>query len=269
VLRVCSLASGSSGNAYLVRTGQATVLLEAGLPANKLRKYLEAGGVAVENLTAILVSHEHRDHCQSAAELSLEFGIPVYSSLEALRASGLDGCAYSCLLERGCPVRFGDIEITSFAVPHDAAAPVGFRVRADDRTIILATDLGETDGEVGEAVAEADLIILEANHDVRMLHEGNYPYHLRRRISGPRGHLSNDQAGALLAAKLPHDRVDVWLAHLSRQNNTPAVAMTTVRRALRRAGLSGVHVAVAGRDRPSLTWNGALRPRQLSLFAGL
>ncbi|HZS93554.1 MAG TPA: MBL fold metallo-hydrolase [Chloroflexota bacterium] len=266
MLHVRALASGSSGNAFLVRTATVTLLLEAGLPITRLRRYLTDEGVVPSDLTAILVSHEHRDHCLSAGDLASEGDAPVYAPLEALRASGIAGSTRACLLEPGQTVRFGDVRVTAFSVPHDAAAPVGFHVRVGDRTFVLATDLGETGGDVGDAVADADLVILEANHDTRMLHEGRYPYHLRRRIAGPTGHLSNTQAGALLAGRLRDDRVDVWLAHLSRNNNTIKAATTTVRTALRRAGLGEVQVAVAGRDRPSLTWNGSLRPRQLRLF---
>jgi phosphoribosyl 1,2-cyclic phosphodiesterase len=132
--------------------------------------------------------------------------------------------------------------------------------------IVIATDLGSTNEAVAQAIAQADLVVLEANHDVDMLHNGRYPVHLRRRVSGPTGHLSNDQAASTLGRYVKSDDVEVWLAHLSKENNSPAVAARTVRTALSRVGLAALTLGIAVRDRPSLRWTGLGRPRQLSLF---
>jgi phosphoribosyl 1,2-cyclic phosphodiesterase len=162
---------------------------------------------------------------------------------------------------------FGDVEVTSFPVSHDAVRPVGFLIRTGERTVTIATDLGEATPELLEAVAASDLVVLEANHDVDMLRHGRYPYHLRRRVASRTGHLSNTQAAAILEQHLKGEETEVWLAHLSKENNLPKVALKTVQQALRATGLGAAQAQVALRDRPSVRWTGMPRPRQLSLFS--
>jgi phosphoribosyl 1,2-cyclic phosphodiesterase len=267
LLHFRALASGSSGNAFLLQTGKVKLLFEAGLRLPRLRQYLANEGLGPEALSAVLISHEHTDHCLAARDLALYHGVSVWSNAAVLRAAGLHDLEQSCVIAVGSPLRFGDVEVTCFPVSHDAVQPVGFLIQTTERTIVLATDLGQPSQELVEAIAAADLVVLEANHDLRMLQEGRYPYHLRRRVSGPRGHLSNEQAAAILSSRVKSESVEVWLAHLSKENNTPKIALGTVRRALDRTGLISLPVGVASRDRPSLRWNGALRPRQLSLFS--
>lgn len=261
-----ALASGSSGNAFLLQTGKITLLFEAGLRLPTLCRYLAAEGLSPNQLSAVLISHEHRDHCLAAQELAQVYDVPVWANIEVLRAAGLGGLRQAAVLEVGQPMQFGDVEVRSFPVLHDAVCPVGFVIRDGERSIVLATDLGQTSSEVAEAVSDADLVVLEANHDAEMLHQGRYPFHLRRRVAGPTGHLSNAQAASILAKHLRDEHVDVWLAHLSRENNTPTLALKTVGRALKAVGMSSVGLGVAQRDRPSLCWTGAPRLRQLSLF---
>ena len=261
-----ALASGSSGNAYLLRTSKATLLFEAGLRLPKLQKALATEDVRPQDLTAVFISHEHRDHCLSAPDLTQEFGTPIFANEDVLRAAGLHGFREAAVRPVGRPHLFGDVEVTTFPVSHDASRPVGYTVRHGRRTITIATDLGHVTGEVSEAIAGADLVVLESNHDLELLHQGRYPAHLRRRVSGPRGHLSNLQASAVLTRGLRDDRVEVWLAHLSKENNTPAIALKTAKSMLKRVGMQAVQVDVALRDRPSLRWTGEPRPRQLSLF---
>ncbi len=261
-----SLASGSSGNSYLLRTEKTTLLVDAGLRLSTLVKYLAAEGIAPSDLTAILISHEHRDHCAGARELAEEHRAPVWSNAAVLQAAGLHDLDEAHILDVGVPVLFGDVEVICFPVQHDSVCPVGFMLRVAGRTITIATDLGQADDDVTSSIAEADLVVLESNHDVEMLERGRYPYHLRRRVSGPNGHLSNSQAGTLIARHVKDEATEVWLAHLSKHNNRPEVALRTVRAALRQADRPAPSLAVALRDRPSLRWNGHQRPRQLSLF---
>lgn len=261
-----SLASGSSGNAFLLRTDSISLLFDAGLRRSTLEKLLVAEGVAPESLGGILISHEHRDHLGSAAELAERYHTPIWANDEVLRAAGLAGLPSAAVLEVGRPMLLGDVEVTSFPVSHDAVRPVGFVARAAGRVITVATDLGKPDGHLHDAVAAADLIVLESNHDPEMLHSGRYPPHLRRRVAGPTGHLANHQAAEVLARHVKSDGVDVWLAHLSRNNNTQTLALRTVGGILRATGLNRLKVAVARRDRPSLIWTGQEQPRQLGLF---
>lgn len=262
-----SLASGSSGNAYLLRTGKTTLLFDAGLPMKRLLRALASEDVDPDRIAGILISHEHRDHCAGARDLAQAHDIPIWANAEALRAAGLHDCRHSVLLNPGTPVRFADVEVVSFPVSHDAAAPVGFLIRTPDRTLTIATDLGQTDAALAEAVGRSDLVVLEANHDVEMLQRGRYPYHLRRRVSSATGHLSNAQAANFLSAHVKGPEVEIWLAHLSKENNTASLATRTVKRALTMAGFRNPSLGVALRDKPSLRWTGAARPQQLSLFA--
>jgi phosphoribosyl 1,2-cyclic phosphodiesterase len=261
-----SLASGSSGNAFLLRTDAITLLFDAGLRHSTLEKHLEAEGVSPRSLGGILISHEHRDHLGAAAELAELHGVPIWANDEVLRAAGLQGLSSAAVLDVGRPMLLGDVEVTSFPVSHDAVRPVGFVIRVGERVITIATDLGKPDGHLHEAVAAADLIVLESNHDPEMLHTGRYPPHLRRRVAGPTGHLANYQAAEVIARHAKSDEVDVWLAHLSKNNNTQTLALRTVGNILRASGLSRLRVGIARRDRPSLIWSGEPRPKQLSLF---
>jgi phosphoribosyl 1,2-cyclic phosphodiesterase len=261
-----ALASGSSGNAFLLRTDSTTLLFDAGIRLPSLRKYLASEGVALEDISAVLLSHEHRDHCQAASDIVIASRTPVYANEKVLRATGLHSERSAALLDVGKPYRFGDVEVTTFGVPHDAVCPVGFFITSGERSIVLATDFGSATDEIEQVISLSDLVVLEANHDYDMLVNGRYPAHLRRRVAGPNGHLSNSQAAALLVNRVRDDGVEIWLAHLSKENNTPALALRTVQRALKGVGLSGASVTVAGRDKPSARWTGQPRPRQLELF---
>lgn len=262
-----SLASGSSGNAYLLRSGSAAILIDAGLSPKRLANYLRSEDLAPEHISAVILSHEHHDHCIAAPDLAVKYNVPVWANLEVLRATGLHSAPCARILPVGSPVVVGGVEITAFPVRHDAVNPVGFTLRAHNRTVTIATDLGTVDDTVCEAVARADLVVIEANHDLDMLHRGRYPYHLRARVSGPLGHLSNVQAARMLAHSLRGEQVEVWLAHLSRENNSASLASRTVRGVLHASGLGNVPIAIAQRDKPSLRWDGLPKPRQLSLFS--
>lgn len=264
-----SLASGSSGNAYLLRTEKVALLFDAGLRLPRLVAHLRAEGLSPDRLSAILISHEHRDHCCGAPELASAFGVPVYADVDVLGATGLHGRREGRVLDLSSPAVFGDVEVRCFPVEHDAIRPVGFAIRVQKRTIAIATDLGQPTPEVANAVSGADLVVLEANHDLNMLNHGRYPHHLRRRVAGPTGHLSNAQAAGILSRHVRDERTEVWLAHLSKENNSPALALRTIRTHLNGAGLRSMSIQVAQRDRPSARWTGQLRPTQLSLFPGL
>jgi len=268
VLLFRALSSGSSGNAYVLRTNKVNLLFEAGLPLSRLRSGLMAEELAPERLSAVLISHEHSDHCVSAHDLARHFDTPIWANAGVLRACGLHGLEQARILDVGRPTLFGDVEVTAFPVSHDSVCPVGFLIRTERRTLAIATDLGEATPEVLEAVSQADLVILEANHDVDMLRNGRYPHYLRNRVAGPTGHLSNIQSARILAKHVKDEDVEVWLAHLSKENNTPRLAHRTVQDTLKAVGLGAVSLGVALRDRPSLRWTGVPRPRQLSLFSG-
>ena len=263
---VWSIASGSSGNAYLVRAEGATVLVECGIPLSRITAFLGRLGISPYDLTGVLLTHDHSDHTRSARKLSDTYQVPIFATPGTLGCASLRDAALARPVGTDRPFRVGDLEISAFRVPHDAYEPVGFRITAEAATVTVTTDLGHVPGEVQRHLADNDLLILEANHDVEMLRNGPYPMFLKRRVLGQHGHLSNAATAEALAAC--RDRVpgEVWLAHLSPTNNRPPVALEAVSGHLRSAGLDHVTVRVAERHRPSLHWTATPAARQLSLF---
>ena len=237
VLTYTTLASGSSGNCALVCCGGTRLLLDAGISARRITTALKGLGVDPASLGGVLVTHEHSDHISGLATLTKQLGLPVYATAPTLRQL----CYRIPFLERLCrdfapgdgfPV--GELWVTSFPTSHDAACSVGYTLAGDGSKLASATDLGRLTPEVLNAVRGCDLLVCESNHDVDWVRSGPYPYYLKERILGDRGHLSNEM-GAELAA-LAAERA-VVLAHLSSENNTPARARDVAARRLSAAGV--------------------------------
>jgi phosphoribosyl 1,2-cyclic phosphodiesterase len=265
-MQVWSIASGSSGNAYLVRAEGATVLVECGIPLSRITGFLRRIGVSPYDLTGVLLTHDHSDHTRSARKLSDSYQVPIFATPGTLSCASLRDAALARPVGADRPFRVGDLEVSAFRVPHDAHEPVGFRITAQAATVTVTTDLGHVPVEVQRQLRDNDLLILEANHDVEMLQNGPYPTFLKRRVLGQHGHLSNAATAEALAAC--RDRVprEVWLAHLSPTNNRPPVALEAVAGHLRSVGLGHVAVRVAERHHPSLHWSATPKAQQLSLF---
>lgn len=264
-MRVRSLYSGSSGNAYLLQTERATILIDAGGSRRRLVQALAACGVRPTDILAVLVTHEHSDHVGALRLFQRECSAPIVADSLTLHATGLtDGPTR--VLPTGGTIEFGDLVVTSFATPHDAISPAGYVVRADGCTVALATDLGHTPPALVERLRGADLLILEANHDVELLRAGRYPAQLKARILGPRGHLSNDQCAATALAVLSGRPQHLWLAHLSADNNRPTLARAVVSEALRQAGAEAVGVEVLDRYRPGPLFESAIEVWQRRLL---
>ena len=265
-MQVDALASGSSGNAYLLRSEGGALLLEAGLPASKLTRYLRQLGVDPGELLGILVTHAHSDHLRGARELSDRFQVPVYATAGTLGHPSMRDAPLARALEPERGVTIGQLEVLAFRVPHDCREPVGFRVQAADGSVGLMTDLGFVPDTVPRLLRGVDLLVLEANHEEQLLHAGPYPAFLKRRVAGRDGHLSNRAAADCLLALAADPPRAVWLAHLSQVNNRVGTALEVVGAALRAAGLGQLPLAAAGRNRPSLRWDSVPRPRQLALL---
>jgi len=252
MLKVCVLASGSSGNATLVRTPRTTVLIDAGLSATDLTRRLDGLGVRLASLDAILVGHDHGDHTRGLAVLSRRWTGPVYmnrDTADLVREKGRAGRLH--LFENDQVWEIGDFRISPFPVQHDAVDPVGFVLEAGDCKVTVATDLGVVTGIVREAFRGARVAVIEANYDRNLLLDGSRPWSLKQRIAGNRGHLENNAAAELLAEVGGNCLEDVFLAHLSRDCNLPELALETVRTRLVREGHTRVRVHLTYQDRPS------------------
>jgi phosphoribosyl 1,2-cyclic phosphodiesterase len=229
------LASGSKGNSTYISDGKTSILIDAGLSGVELKRRLLSRDLAPENLDAIIVTHEHSDHIQGVGVLSRRYKLPVYINQKTHQASPALGSLHETRsFECGRTFHISNLAIHPFSISHDAEDPVGFTVGQNGTRIAIATDLGIATSMVKDHLKLCALLILEANHDPRMLETGPYPWPLKQRIQSRVGHLSNSDSKTLLQ-ELQHDNLEhVILAHLSENNNTPQKAFDEVVQALTR-----------------------------------
>lgn len=255
-MRVVSLGSGSSGNALVAQAGPTAVLLDAGFPVRTLVGRLRQAGLAPEQITAILLTHEHSDHACGAVAFSRRYGIPLISDPRTLNAAlaqparGQAEPISPASVERvelpiGRTMNVGGLRVRSFPVSHDAVAPCGFVVSSGAWRLCFITDTGMVNEPIIEAMAESSLLLIESNHDKTRLLNGPYPWHLKQRILSPTGHLANDQTSDALLRVLDDAPRWVWLGHLSRTNNTPDIARAHLRERLRQVGLRHIEPQVS------------------------
>ncbi len=257
-MKVCTLISGSSGNAIYVETDQTKVLIDAGQSGKVISQALEeACGRSPQELDALLLTHGHRDHIMGAGVLARRYRLPVYATegtwceMESLPGTIREEQQnYICSQK---PLEIGDLKIEPFTVSHDAMEPVGFLLSQGKRSLGIATDSGVFTAQMARMLTNADCFILEANHDLDLLKKGPYPWPLKKRISGIMGHLANDTAGNALLRILGKASRQVMLAHLSTENNNPALALQTVQDILsdNQVNLDEVDITVAPRYQPS------------------
>jgi len=253
-LRLAVLGSGSGGNAVLVRSGSTAVLVDAGFPRDVLARRLAAVGERVEALTAILLTHEHGDHARAAGSLARGLGIPVYltrGTFEALGEAARGALPGTVFIRPGEAFGVEALTVEPFAIPHDAADPVAYCLGVDGLRVGICTDVGYVTYLTVARLKRCRVLVLEANHDARLLAEGAYHAGLKRRIGGRHGHLSNDDAARILEAVAPTGLAHVVLAHLSRENNRPDLALAAAGAALARAGRSDVRLTVASQESPT------------------
>ncbi len=233
-MELCSIASGSSGNCIYAGTENSHILVDAGISGKRIENGLNEIGLKTEEIQGILVTHEHVDHIRSLGVLARRYGIPVYATRGTLnwifehRAIGkVDESLFHAIAPEQ-EFEIGDMTIRPIRTSHDAAEPVAYLMRQGEKTMAVLTDLGTYDDDLVAKLQGLDVLLLEANHDVHMLQAGSYPYYLKRRILGERGHLSNESSGQLLG-RLLHDRFQkVVLGHLSKENNYPELAFEAV-----------------------------------------
>ena len=258
-LTFCPLFSGSSGNALFIGAGDTRILIDAGMPGKAIEGALREIGILPETLSGIAVTHEHSDHVKGVGIISRKYHVPVYANERTwnamARAVGQIAPRNLRIVEDEEDFYIGDLALYPFSIPHDAADPVGYRVFYGGRSVAAATDMGYVKKSVLKTLAGTDVLLLESNHDPDLLMQNpHYSLYLKQRILGNHGHLSNaDSAEALLALYETGVR-QVLLGHLSGENNTPELALSTAVERLKRAGVrlnEEIGLGVAWRDRVS------------------
>ena len=246
-MNIISLQSGSSGNCIYVETDGVRLLFDAGISGTQARDRLSATGRDIRDANALLISHDHIDHSACAGIYQRKFGLPVYATSRTLRRAGkirdLGPMPDVRHFHAGETVRFGNVTVETIPTPHDGVDGVAFVIDDGRKRLGIFTDLGHVFSDLKSALAGVDAAVLESNHDLEMLANGPYPYSLKRRIRGPGGHISNIEAAELVACSAGSRLRWVCLAHLSAENNTPELALSTHRDVLG----SGLILHIAGR----------------------
>ncbi|HEY3120848.1 MAG TPA: MBL fold metallo-hydrolase [Vicinamibacteria bacterium] len=247
-MRFCVLASGSSGNATLVEANGTRILLDAGLGVRELSERVELAGVEPGSIAAVFVSHEHDDHAGGAAGFSRKWGVRLCGTRGTFEAGGfrLAPIAGYDLIAPGVPRVVGGLTVEAVPVPHDAAQPVAFVLSDGETALGHATDFGYMTRLLAETFRDCDAVLVESNYDAAMLRDGAYPWMVKERIFGPRGHLSNDDVANYLFRGLGQTCRTVVLAHISRANNHPEVARMAAELSLQRRGRTEVRLEVSG-----------------------
>lgn len=234
-MRFLSIASGSSGNCIYVGSDSTHILVDAGISGKRTEAGLNLAGLSLSDIDAIFVTHEHSDHICGLGVLARKCGIPIYASegtIRGIKASygcaGLDDSLFFPI-KADEKITIKDVTVNPMRISHDANEPLAMRVCSEGKKAGIITDLGTYDEYTVGCLLGMDILLCEANHDVRMLETGPYPYPLKRRILGDRGHLSNENSGRLISRLLHDDTKHVFLGHLSKENNMPEIAYETVR----------------------------------------
>jgi phosphoribosyl 1,2-cyclic phosphodiesterase len=234
-MRLCSLYSGSSGNSIYVGSDNTHILVDVGMSAKKITEALHQIELKPEDIDAILITHEHTDHIAGLGVFLRKYGIPVYGTPKTLegvsRYSNLGKVDFSLFhgVEPEESFAVEDLWVKPISTWHDAADPVCYTITDGDKKVSIATDLGDFDQHIVDSLSGADAMLIEANHDVRMLEVGPYPYKLKQRILSRQGHLSNERGGQLVRALLNDHIKGIYLGHLSKENNYPELAFEAVK----------------------------------------
>ena len=255
-VKLTILGSGSGGNCAYVETAEARILVDAGFSPRQIRQRLAGIGRAPENLTAILVTHEHTDHIQGLTGIAQKLNIPVYCNRATKdEFESILEARFDCqLFNTGASFEIADVLVDTFTIPHDAQDPVGFLLRTAAGNIGFVTDLGHMTKLVVERTCAANVLVLESNHDVKMLQDcPRRSWSLKQRILGRHGHLSNEAAAEAVAQIMSADLRHLYLAHLSRECNRPELAHYVMAEQLHHIGATHVKLQLTAQDVPCST----------------
>jgi len=234
-MRLCSIASGSSGNCIYVGSETTHLLVDVGISGKRTEEGLNSLDVSPKDLDGILITHEHADHIAGIGVMARKYGVPIYATtgtIKAIRSSSSVGKIDEDLfveVQSDNKFTIKDIMVNPMKISHDAAQPVAYRFGYGNQKAAICTDLGVFNEYTVDALRGMDALLIEANHDVNMLQVGPYPYYLKQRILGDRGHLSNENSGKLLSRILHDNLKTIILGHLSKENNLPELAYEAVR----------------------------------------
>ena len=249
MLKFISFGSGSSGNCYFLYTENDGLLIDVGVGIRTLKKQFKDYGLTQPQIHRVLITHDHADHIKSVGSISHDFHLPVYATEEVHRGIDRNYCVTRKINPAnrhgrvpGQTEQLGDFEVTAFTVPHDSSDNVGYFVKAQDITFCVITDAGCVTETMKPYIADANYLVIEANHDKEMLKQGPYPVYLQERILSNTGHLSNDACAEAIANNATEKLRHVWLCHLSEENNPPELARKTIESILRSYGIA------AGKD---------------------
>lgn len=257
-MRLCSIASGSSGNCIYTGSDQTHLLVDAGISAKRIEAGLKELQLEGKDIQGLLITHEHSDHIKGVGVLARKFGVPIYATEGTIAQMKETSCLGKVdeslyhVIRADEHFQIGDVEIEPFQISHDAAEPVAYRFKSGGKSAAVATDMGFYNDYIVEHLKGLDVLLLESNHDIQMLQVGPYPYILKQRILGSRGHLSNESAGQLLCKVLHDNMKKIYLGHLSKENNYAELAYETVKLEIQldpvQYGPGDFDIQVASRD---------------------
>lgn len=257
-LNFCSLSSGSSGNCYYIGNEFHGILIDAGISATSIRKFLKDMDISIQSIMGVLITHNHIDHIKGLEVLTRKNALPAFTTGKIWESILTPHVRISrdCIREIRLQQKFhlSGFDIEAFPVNHDAPETIGFHICAGEKKITIATDLGHICETSAPYIREANLLVIESNYDEDMLLNGQYPYYLKKRIQSDHGHLGNHQTSDFLADIINNNLTHICLAHLSKNNNTPEKALQTLRTTFSQRGItlnSLQQITVLNRNRPS------------------
>ncbi len=248
-MKFVSIGSGSSGNCYYLANDEAAILIDAGISIRRLKRCIKEYALNMSMVKGIIITHDHADHVKAAGNVSQDFSLPVYAT--RLVHQGISANYHSLkkietdkvvTIEKDKPFTLASFQITAFSIPHDSTENVGYAISYNGQTFTIMTDVGSVTDTVREYIGKSNHLVIETNYDEEMLRGGKYPKNLQDRIMSGTGHLSNHQAAQALAGAFHPQLKNVWLCHLSEENNHPELARKTIEYHLRSFGI------IAGKD---------------------